>query len=154
MSDTEMKEIPKKRDSHASKNSDPEAGDQKCDLTDDPEVGFIQPNHSQVKPTSGTAEFTGLTKEDLMEFANDPFWKKVRLVLFILFWVLWAAMLVAAILIIVFTPKCPTIPKQSFWQKSPGYIVDVSKFKDTNGDGVGDIKGNVRHFIKLMTIKL
>merc|ERR1719260_696987 len=43
-----------------------------------------------------------------MQYANDPFWVRLRWVLFIAFWVIWVAMLVASIAIIVYTPKCPS----------------------------------------------
>merc|ERR1712179_127616 len=35
----------------------------------------------------------GLSKEELMKFANDPYWVRLRWILFILFWVIWVAML-------------------------------------------------------------
>lgn len=47
-----------------------------------------------------------MTKEELLKYANDPFWVKLRWVLFILFWGVWIAMLAGAISIIVFAPKC------------------------------------------------
>lgn len=50
--------------------------------------------------------FVGLGKEELMKYANDPFWVRLRWLLFILFWVLWIAMLVGAIVIIVYAPRC------------------------------------------------
>ena len=30
--------------------------------------------------------FSGLTKEELMKYADDPFWVRIRWVLFIVFW--------------------------------------------------------------------
>ena len=87
-------------------------------------------------------EFTGLTKEELMKFADDPFWIKVRWVLLILFWVAWVAMLAAAIAIIIVAPKCPPRPKQDWWQKSSVYSVYPKSFKDTDGNGYGDLEGN------------
>ena len=38
----------------------------------------------------------GLTKDELMKYANDPYWVRLRWILFILFWVIWAAMLAAS----------------------------------------------------------
>merc|ERR1712121_463006 len=61
--------------------------------------------------------FKGLTKEELMQYANDPFWVRLRWVLFILFWIIWVAMLVASILIIVYAPKCPSPEAKQWWQK-------------------------------------
>lgn len=47
-----------------------------------------------------------MTKEELMKYANDPFWIRLRWTFFILFWLLWVAMLGAAIWIVVKAPKC------------------------------------------------
>lgn len=47
-----------------------------------------------------------MTKEELMKYANDPFWVRLRWIFFILFWALWVAMLVGAIWIIIGAPKC------------------------------------------------
>lgn len=55
-----------------------------------------------------------MTKEELMKFANDPFWIRLRWIFFILFWLLWVAMLAGAILIIVKAPKC-TAPVELKW---------------------------------------
>jgi len=62
---------------------------------------------AKVEIGDGTAPvFVGLGKEELMKYANDPFWVKLRWFLFILFWILWVAMLAGAIVIIVLAPKC------------------------------------------------
>ena len=38
-----------------------------------------------------------LTKSELMKYATDPFWVKLRWALFILFWLIWVGMLVSAV---------------------------------------------------------
>ena len=78
-----------------------------------------------------------------MKYADDPKWVRVRWALFILFWLIWLAMLVASILIIIYAPKCPSPEPKQWWQKSPAYKVDIAAFKDSDGDGTGDIKGIV-----------
>ncbi|XP_036323680.1 4F2 cell-surface antigen heavy chain isoform X1 [Rhagoletis pomonella] len=60
--------------------------------------------------------FTGMTKEELMKYANDPFWVRLRWIFFIGFWAIWAAMLICAILIIVDAPKCAA-PEPLQWYK-------------------------------------
>lgn len=119
---------------------------------DDPKAKFlnggktIDDSQVVVEVSSGDESFTGLGKEELMQYANDPFWKKVRLILFILFWVGWIAMLVAAIVIIVLAPRCPYRPDQKWYEKNAVYQAYPKSFKDsseTEGDGagIGDLKG-------------
>ncbi|XP_057656248.1 4F2 cell-surface antigen heavy chain isoform X2 [Diorhabda carinulata] len=63
--------------------------------------------------------FGGMTKEELMKYANDPFWVRLRWFLFITFWILWAAMLVGAIMIIYAAPKCDPPAPKTWWQVGP-----------------------------------
>lgn len=65
-----------------------------------------------------------MTKEELMKYANDPFWVKLRWLLFIFFWALWIAMLVGAIAIIVYAPKCAAPTPLVWWKKGPLITVD------------------------------
>lgn len=73
-----------------------------------------------------------------MKFANDPFWVRLRWVLFIFFWALWVAMLVGAILIIIDAPKCPAPEPLTWWQQGP--FVTVDKI-DVSPEEVAEIKG-------------
>ena len=75
-------------------------------------VKFISQDekNGEAKVDIGKSSFdstrTGLTKEELMKYANDPFWIKVRLVAFILFWLAWISTLVGSVIIIMLSPKC------------------------------------------------
>lgn len=69
---------------------------------------------------------SGMGKAELMKYANDPFWIRLRWFLFVAFWLLWAAMLAGAIAIIVMAPKCsPPAPKK-WWEESPIVRLDPS----------------------------
>ncbi|GIX67046.1 neutral and basic amino acid transport protein rBAT [Caerostris extrusa] len=83
----------------------------------------------------------GMGKEELMKYANEPFWVRLRLFLFILFWLSWIGMLVGAVAIIIQAPRCPPAPTVQWYQKAAMYQVDIETFQDSDGNGVGDLKG-------------
>lgn len=98
--------------------------------------------------------FSGMGKEELSKYANDPFWVRIRWSLFILFWLTWIGMLAAAIIIVVLAPKCSPPPNLNDLQKGSVYEVLTHSFKDgqEEQDGVGDFKGisdRLSHFNSL-----
>lgn len=99
--------------------------------------------------------FAGMGKEELMKYANDPFWIRVRWTLFALFWICWVAMLVIAIVIVVLAPKCPAPAPLEYWQKGVVYSVNPKSFQDSglNQDGKGDLRGiiSIRIFANLLS---
>lgn len=78
------------------------------------------------------AVLSGMGKEELMKFANDPFWIRLRWALFIIFWLIWAAMLAGAIAIIVMAPKCSAPEPKKLWEESA--IVELDASNAPNGD--------------------
>ncbi len=91
-------------------------------------------------------KFAGLSKEEVLRFSDDPAWVKLRWLLFIIFWLVWFSLLSAVIVIVAVTPKCPPRPRLDWWEKEIVYQVDVLKFKDSNGDGIGDLAGLIDKF--------
>ena len=63
-----------------------------------------------------------------MKYANDPFWVKLRMSLFVLFWLAWVGMLAASVVIIIYAPKCPSPDPKEWWQKGPIYKVKIYNY--------------------------
>jgi len=100
--------------------------DEEKALTDDKQVEIVKASNEKEEPSRQK----GLTKEELMQYANDPFWVKLRLALFALFWIMWVGMLAASVIIIIYAPKCPSPEPKTWWQKGPIYKVDPSDYAD------------------------
>ncbi|XP_035742845.1 neutral and basic amino acid transport protein rBAT-like isoform X1 [Vespa mandarinia] len=84
------------------------------------EVKFISENgDAKIDIETAKQTFSGMGKEELMKFANDPFWVRLRWFLFISFWILWIAMLAGAIAIILMAPKCVAPKPRKWWEESP-----------------------------------
>jgi len=129
----------------AATKMDPETEPLNAEATADPKVKFIGGSETVDVEKGGLSGDDGikpaLTKAELMKYATDPFWVKLRWVLFILFWICWTAMLVASIVIIIQAPKCPSPAPKQWWQKRPVYQIDVAQFKDSDSNGEGDLNG-------------
>ncbi|VDO66015.1 unnamed protein product [Schistosoma margrebowiei] len=112
----------------------------------DEEVGFLPTSKDSPDTNENEAgqkdTYRLLTREDLMQLdSKEPLWLRLRWGLFILFWIVWIGLLLAAILIIVFTPKCPPRPVLPFWRSSTGYWVNPFAYADSTGDKIGDLRG-------------
>jgi len=68
----------------------------------------------------------GLSKEELLQYANDPFWVRLRIFCMALFWVGWCVMLGAAIWIIVQAPRCEPPPSSTWLEQGALVQLDVS----------------------------
>lgn len=86
-------------------------------------------------------KYVGLSKEELERYVNDPYWKKLRYAFLFVFWFAWVGMFLAAIAIVLMSPKCPPKPDRHWWQKKICYQIWTRSFKDSNADGIGDFNG-------------
>ncbi|KAF9796363.1 hypothetical protein SFRURICE_001936 [Spodoptera frugiperda] len=80
---------------------------------------------AKIELDANKRQFSGLTKEELLKYAEDPFWVNLRWAMFILFWALWLAMLAGAITIIVRAPKCAAPEPKTWFEK--GLLVDMEE---------------------------
>jgi len=129
----------------AATKMDPETEPLNAGATADPKVKFTGGTETVDVEYGGLPADDGikpaLTKAELMKYASDPFWVRMRWILFVLFWIGWTAMLVTSIVIIIMAPKCPSPAPKSWWQKRPFYQIRVNSFHDSDGDGTGDLPG-------------
>lgn len=115
------------------------------------QVKFISENgDAKIDIEMVKAVLSGMGKEELMKFANDPFWVKLRWALFIVFWLIWAAMLAGAIAIIVMAPKCAAPVPKKLWEESAIVELDVSD--DLNLNILDDLKNQHVRAISLSSL--
>uniref|UniRef100_A0A1I7ZSU7 Aamy domain-containing protein n=1 Tax=Steinernema glaseri TaxID=37863 RepID=A0A1I7ZSU7_9BILA len=87
----------------------------------------------------------GLSLEELEKYKDDPFWSRLRWFLFVLFWLLWIVMFVAAIVIVFISPACSAKFVPTWFQTAVVYQAWVPSIQDSNADGLGDFNGLSNH---------
>lgn len=112
------------------------------------ENGDVKIDIEQSKDT-----LAGMSKEELMKFANDPFWIRLRWALFIFFWLLWAGMLAGAIAIVVIAPKCAAPEPKKFWEESPIIQLDISDSPTNDLKGLEHVLSDLKdRYIKAISL--
>lgn len=120
-------------------------GNAKITEKDNIEVKFVSENGDvkiNIEPKKDA--LAGMSKEELMKFANDPFWIRLRWALFIFFWLLWTGMLAGSIAIIVMAPKCSAPEPKKFWEESPIIQLDISDSPTNDLKGLESVLNDLK----------
>ncbi|KAK3105977.1 hypothetical protein FSP39_009976, partial [Pinctada imbricata] len=91
--------------------------------------------------TTTGAPFRGMGKEELLQHSGKPFWRRLRMICISIVLIGWLALIITVVALVLIYPRCKTPEGRDWWQRDVIYRVYVRSFKDSNNDGIGDLKG-------------
>jgi hypothetical protein len=105
--------------------------------------GGKQQKHKQIvkKQKNVGAAAASLPPTEIEEPPKNERWKSLRTVLLALILLILIGCIIGVILMVILYPRCPHKANLEWWQKETTYQIEVSNFRDSNGDGIGDIQG-------------
>ncbi|CAF1652387.1 unnamed protein product [Adineta ricciae] len=113
--------------------------------------GIFQISFQQFKQIP---EFIPLTKAELKSFINNPYWRKIRLLIGIFYVFFIILLLLGSIMLIIFSTKCSSKSPLKWYEKDLIYEVDLQMFSDSDADGQGDLNGFLSKFDYLQKYSL
>jgi hypothetical protein len=120
---------------------EPVKGNQSPDDATDLEADSATLSFIPESPESSPIKKYGLSRDEVLKYQRNPFWVRLRWVIVLLVLLILMCMLIFVVMVIVFHPSCPHRPKLDFHQTEILYQIEVATFKDSDGDGVGDLNG-------------
>lgn len=85
--------------------------------------------------------YRGMGKEELLHFSSQPFWRRLRMIFIAFIFLTWVALVITVLALVLAYPKCRDPAHRSWWQNEAIYRIYVPSFKDSDDNGVGDLKG-------------
>ena len=87
-------------------------------------------NFDRFETSDGQESSKFLSRNELMEAAFTPFWVHLRLIFFLLFWIVWFAMLITSLVIIVKTPFCEVFTQPMLNQTNDYLVTTAGSLSD------------------------
>lgn len=100
------------------------------------------PESIDVKLSDGNGTpFRGMGKEELLQHSSKPFWRRLRMICISIILLGWLALIITVVALVLIYPKCKSPDSRSWWQNEVIYRIYVRSYKDSDGNGLGDLDG-------------
>lgn len=85
--------------------------------------------------------YRGMGKEELLKHSSKPLWRRLRMICISIVLLGWLALIITVVALVLIYPRCRPADSRAWWQKEVIYRIYVPSFKDSSGDGIGDLAG-------------
>ncbi|KAJ8307399.1 hypothetical protein KUTeg_015483 [Tegillarca granosa] len=126
---------------HPSKDGLPYSKEEESRAYDNSVTTYDEINVKMTDADEPGAPFRGMGKEELLKHSSKPLWTRLRMICISIVLLGWLALLVTVVALVLIYPRCRPADARAWWQKEVIYRVYVQSFKDSDGNGVGDLKG-------------